>query len=107
MHYPNFVPVFRPEDVLISEDEYERGEKRTTVGWLKHLFLYDRIDSQHIWISVESRKMYSHLLDKFCRMVIIKKDEIHRWEDEKSTKVQASCLNKFMRSLGYTQIEER
>jgi hypothetical protein len=107
MPWPDYVPVFRPEDVLISEDEYECGEKRTTVGWLKHLFLYEQIDSQHLWISAESRKLYSHALDKFCRLGIIRKDEIHQWEDKSSAKTQATLLNKFMRTLGYTQIEER
>ena len=106
MPYPDFVPVFRSEDILIDPNEYERGEKRTTVGWLKHLFLYDRIDSQHLWISVESRKIFSQVLDKFCRTVIIRKDEIHQWEDKTPAKTQATMLNKFMRSLGYTQVEE-
>jgi hypothetical protein len=105
MPWPEEVPVFRPEDILISPDEYEIGNKRTTVGWLKHLFLYDQIDSQHIWITDESRKNYKTALDRLQKIGIIKESPNY-WEDGVTAKKQASLLNKLMRSLGYVVVEE-
>lgn len=105
--YPNQVPVFSKDDILISENEYESDDgRKTTVGWLKELFLFDKLDAEHLWISADSRKIFTQVLDKFCRYNIIRKDGIHDWEDKTPAKKQAACLNKFMRKLGYTQVEE-
>jgi hypothetical protein len=99
------MPVFTPDDILLSEAEYEDGDRRTTVGWLKHLFLFSQQDDDHIWITAEDRKDYNGVVDKFKKLCTIK-GNLHEWEESTSAKKQAACLNKLRKALGYTVIEE-
>ena len=104
--YPDQVPVFSKGDILISELEYEEGNKKTSVGWLKELFLYRKLDKSHIAIWPEDRQIFAKVLDKFCRLNTIKVYQLHDWEEKTSPVQQARLLNKLMRSLGYNKIEE-
>lgn len=107
MAWPDTVPVFTSDDILISTTEYKDGDCRTTLGWLKHLFLYSRCPDKRecIQITVEDRKIYNSVVDKFRKLCIIK-GNLHDWEEQTPAKKQATCLNKLCRSLGYTVIEE-
>ena len=66
--WPESMPVFTSDDILLSETEYEDGDKRTTVGWLKHLFLFSQPTANHLWITEEDRKIYKTVLDKFKKL---------------------------------------
>jgi hypothetical protein len=107
---PTSMPVFTIDDILEPpSEEYEVGEVRSTIGWLKHLFLYSRCPDQPdcINISTEDRRDYKMAVDKFRFCAKMKKtDSLSDWEDETSRKTQASTLNKLRRSLGYTEIVE-
>ena len=109
MPYPDSVPVFTKDMILIDPDNYEHKDgRKTTMGWLKELFLFSIIDKEHIWIEEGGQKIFKIVLDKFRKEVRIGVGEsINHWEDGVDAKTQASCLNKVMRSLGYTQIEEK
>ena len=105
--YPPEVPVFSKDMILISEFEYEsKNGQKTTVGWLKELFLYRKIDKTHIVIWAEDRKIFQQVLDKFCKQNTIKADRLHEWEERETPAKQAKALNQLMRKLGYTKIEE-
>ncbi len=107
MTYPESMPVFTTDDILLSETEYEDGDKRTTVGWLKYLFLFSKTDSNHVWITDEDRKIYKTVLDKFKKLSKIGVNaDLHEWEETNTAKKQAGCLNALRKSLGYTIIEE-
>jgi hypothetical protein len=107
MSWPDSFPILTKDDILLSEAEYEdKDGRKTTVGWLKEIFLYEKVDDDHLWITDESRRIFSEVLDTFCRLVIIKKDEIHRWEEQTPAKTQAAALNKLRKDLGYTVIVE-
>lgn len=102
---PEVFPVFTVDDILEPpSEEYEIGEKRSTVGWLKHLFLYHYLDKNKklLVIRSEDRKDYKKALDKFRSVNIIKKEDLHKWEDRVSRKQQAAALNKLRKSMGYT-----
>ena len=106
---PESMPVFTYEDILEPPPvEYEVGDIRSTVGWLKHLFLFRICEDQPhcIQITPEDRKDYQKAVDKFRILSKIKKGEsIDRWEETASRKAQAAALNKLRKSLGYT-VEE-
>lgn len=106
--FPPEVPVFTKDMILIDPNNYESDDgRKTTVGWLKELFLYNYIDKENLKIEQEDRKIFQIVLDKFRKCAIIKKDQdIHQWEDEQTPAHQARMLNKLCRSLGYTIIEE-
>ena len=105
--YPIEAPVFRKEDILISESEYQsKNGQKTTFGWLKELFLYRKIDKTHIVIWAEDRKIFQQVLDKFCKQNTIKVDRLHDWEERETPAKQSKALNQLMRTLGYTKIEE-
>jgi hypothetical protein len=108
MAYPKFIPVFTKDDILLSETEYEHKDgRKTTVGWLKHLFLFSQPDAKHIWITEDDRKIYKTVLDKFKKLSTIGvQADLHEWEDKTPAKKQAECLNKLRRALGYTEIME-
>lgn len=105
---PESVPVFTKEDILISETEYEDTDgRRTTLGWLKELFLYEYIDEDRFVITADSRKFFREALDIFrkeCKMG--SSVSANEWEDKQSPTKLARLLNKTMRKLGYTEIEE-
>lgn len=106
--YPEYIPVFTVDDIIpppAKEFEDDQG-RRSMVGWLKELFLidYDPDDSNYIWISQESRKIYEKALDiarKECKMD--KKTTAERWEEKATRKAQAAALNAVRKKLGYTQ----
>lgn len=104
--FPEYMPVFTSDDILISETEYESKDgRKTTVGWLKHLFLFSQPTPSHLWITEEDRKTYKIALDKFKKVNIIGVNaDLHEWEDKTTAKKQAACLNKLRKSLGYTEI---
>jgi len=100
--WPEFVPCFTVEDILEPPSaEYERGECRTFVGWLKELFLYVKCEDNPdcIQITTESRQNYKKALDIARTECKIK--EPHKWEETASRKAQAAALNKIRKKLGY------
>lgn len=106
MVFPEQVPVFVKDDILIDENEYEYGEKRTTIGWLKHLFLFSQPNPNndtYLWITEEDRRDYKIALDTLKKCGTMK--DVADWEDRATAKTQATTLNKAMRKLGYTEIE--
>lgn len=101
---PEIFPVFTVNDILTPPSkEYEYGEKRTVIGWLKHLFLYYNPDGNPdlIMIRPEDRKDYEKALDIFCRESKIKASGLHDWEDRHSRKQQCAALNRLRRKIGY------
>jgi hypothetical protein len=107
MVWPEFVPLFTTDDILISDTEYEsKNGKKTTIGWLKELFLYQKIGKDLMIITDEDRKIFKNVLDKFCKLHTIKVDRLHDWEEKEKPNKQSKALNQLMRQLGYTKIEE-
>jgi len=110
MTIPEWFPVFTPDDILEPpSEEYEVGEVRSTIGWLKHLFLYSFCEDSPdcLQITDQDRKDYRMALDRLKKVCTMKKNEdIGEWEDKTSQKKQATALNKLRRSLGYTEIVE-
>ena len=103
--FPTEVPVFVKEDILIDPNNYEDGNKRTAVGWLKELFLYEYINKDEFVISADSRKNYQEALDIFRKESKIVGSP-NDWEDKQTPSKLAKALNKTMRKLGYTEIED-
>ena len=100
---PEYFPVFTADDILLSENEYEKGDKKTSVGWLKDLFLFSHPTAHHLWITVEDRKDYNSAIDKFRKLSTIK-GNLHEWEDSTTAKKQAAALNLLRKKMGYTEI---
>ena len=103
---PNVIPVFSYKDILEPPAaEYEVGEVRTAVGWLKHLFLFSVCEDQPgcIQITTEDRKDYKKALDTFkkCAKIGVK-ESLNDWEDAATRKEQANILNAVRKKLGYT-----
>jgi predicted RNA-binding protein (virulence factor B family) len=107
--YPESMPVFISDDILISETEYESDDgRKTTVGWLKELFLFSKPTADHLWITEEDRKVYKIALDKFKKVNTMNGNaDLHEWEEKTTAKHQAACLNALRKSLGYTVIVEQ
>jgi hypothetical protein len=101
---PEWIPVFRKEDILVDEHNYGEPPKMTTVGWLKHLFLID-FNSDYVTISQQDRKDFQKAVDILRREAKIK-GWLEEWEDSTSPAVQAKMLNKVRTKLGYTRIED-
>lgn len=107
---PEYFPVLTADDIIEPPPkEYEAGEVRSTVGWLKHLFLFQPCEDKPdcIQITTEDRKDFKNVLDKFRIVNKMKKGEnIDEWEETASRKKQASALNKLRKAMGYTEIIE-
>ena len=104
MVWPEEVPVFTADDIIDPPPkEYEEGNKRSFIGWLKELFLYVKCEDNPdcIQITTESRKIYNSVLDILKKECKIK--EPHKWEETATRKAQAAALNKIRKKLGYTQ----
>ena len=103
---PETIPVFKSTDIIKPPAErYEDGDKKSTVGWLKHLYLW-RHDSKYAWPQRDSdRKDYEEAVRKF-RVVnnIPKTLDLHEWEDTTTVTNQAKALNKFRIEEGYTDV---
>jgi hypothetical protein len=105
MVWPDVVPVFTVDDIIEPPaTEYEEGDKKSMVGWLKHLFLYYTCpdDPDCVQIRQEDRKDYKKVLDmvrKECTIGI--KTSVEEWEETASRKKQAAVLNVVRKKLGY------
>ena len=103
---PETFPCLKPEDIIDPPaQEYEEGDRKSTIGWLKYLFLYSQCEDNPdcIQITPQDQKDFQNALDKFKKIVIIKKDEsVDNWEETASRKAQAAALNKLRKSMGYT-----
>ena len=103
---PETVPVFSYKHILEPPAaEYEVGEQKTMIGWLKYLFLFSVCEDQPecIQITIEDRKDYKKVLDivrKECKIGV--KESLNDWEDAATRKEQANILNAVRKKLGYT-----
>ena len=104
---PEVLPVFSYKDILEPPAaEYEVGDQRTAMGWLKHLFLFSDCEDQPgcIQITIEDRKDFKKVVDIFKKCAKIgTKESVNEWEDTEmaTRKVQAACLNTMRKELGY------
>ena len=106
---PEYFPVLVADDILEPpSEEYEVGEVRSAIGWLKFLFLYSyNPKTPHlIQITDQDRKDFQKSLD-FLRKCGKIQGSIGDWEDKVSSKVQAKILNEVRKALKYTEIEDR
>ena len=105
--FPDSIPVFTPDDIIEPPaQEYEDGEQRSFVGWLKHLFLYSQCEDNPdcLQITEQDRKDFKKVLDTTRKQCIMKHGEtLNDWEDRTTRKTQASVLNKVREQLGYTE----
>lgn len=104
---PSSIPVFTSDDILVDSIEYEEGDQRTAVGWLKHLFLWAGND-EYLIITDKDRKDYSEAEATFRRVNGISRSaDLHDWEDSQSAARQARALNKFRKEIGYVVTHDR
>jgi len=107
MVMPDSVPVFTYNDIIEPPAvDYEVGDKKTMVGWLKHIFLYHTCEDNPdcMQIRPEDRKDYEKAVDiarKECK--IGSKASMEEWEDSATRKRQAAVLNAVRKKLGYTE----
>lgn len=102
--WPDQVPVIKASDIIEPPaTEYEQGDKRTFVGWLKEVFLYVKCDDNPncIQITTESRKNYEQALDIARRECKIKEPD--EWEETATRTKQAQAYNTIRKKLGYTK----
>ena len=102
--WPESVPCFTVDDILEPPSpEYEVGDQRTFIGWIKHLFLFQQCEDNPDCIQIlpEDRKDYEKVLDIARKECKIK--DVEAWEDTATRKKQAACLNKIRKKLGYTE----
>lgn len=91
---PKKFPKFHVNNVFKSE-EYEDGNKKTTVGWLKFLFLWAEEDD-YLIITPQDRKDYHKYYEKFKICAKIPKSKsIEDWEEETTIDKQIKLLNRF------------
>jgi hypothetical protein len=102
---PEVFPVFTYHDILVHEDVYEQKDQKTTVGWLKYLFLWQEDGSI---ASNQDYKDYNDTVDIFKKInKIPKSTNLHDWEDKTSKRKQAECLNKLRKELKYIEVIDR
>lgn len=104
--WPEQVPVIKVSDIIEPPAaEYEEGDKRTFVGWLKETFLFvtceDNTDC--IQITSESRKNYNEALDIARTECKIKVPD--EWEETATRTRQAAAFNTIRKKLGYVEEE--
>jgi hypothetical protein len=91
---PKKFPKFHVNN-LCKSDEYEDGDKKTTSGWLKSLFLWKQ-DDGYLVIEPQDRKDYKKQIEKFRVLASIPKNtSIEEWEDQVTIAKQIKLLNKF------------
>ena len=102
---PEVFPIFTYHDILMDKDMYEHKDQKTTVAWLKYLFLWQ--DDGSI-ASNQDYKDYEEIIDAFKKInKIPKSTNLHDWEDKTPKRKQAECLNKLRKHLGYTEVIDR
>lgn len=95
---PKKIPKFHTGNVCKSEN-YEEGSKKTTVGWLKTLFLWVIVDDCFC-ISTQDYKDFKEACKKFRSIINISKyTSLHEWEDTTSLSKQIEALNKFREGI--------
>jgi hypothetical protein len=108
MPWPEYIPIFVPDDILIDPENYSNGKGQyTLVGWIKELFLFSYVDKTHLWITEDDRRIHRFVLDVIKKRGIIKGQSLHDFEDSATAKQQAKALNEIRKALKYTEIEDR
>lgn len=107
--FPKYFPVLTKDHIIPPPPKYyeDKHGRKSTIGWLKELFLYHICSDNKECIQINSsdREDYKNVLDKFRKINKIKASiSLHEWEESASAQKQATALNKLRRSLGYTQI---
>jgi hypothetical protein len=102
---PEYFPIITKDDILISHSDYELGDKKTTTGWLKYLFLW-RTNGEYLTIEKQDRKDHAEIVKLFKQVNDLPKStNLHDWEETVSEAKQASALEKLRKKLGYTVVE--
>ena len=95
---PKEVPVFTEDDMLVSETEFQKGDKATILGWLQRLFLDNEpICNQDI-------KDYNIARDALSK-IAAEKEVINlvNWENTLNPTKASRILNKTLNELGYNE----
>lgn len=101
---PETFPILTADDIIeppTQEYEDEATGQKSTVGWLKSLYLFGG-DGDYLIITDQDRRDYAEA-EKVFREVnnIPRSVDLHDWEQQKSRAKQATALNKFRRKMGY------
>jgi len=96
---PSKMPVLNTKDFLDPPSaDYEIGNQRSTVGWLKALFQLN-MEGDLLIITNEDNRDYADAISLFKRINKIGNSiHLHAWEDETSAIDQRIAFNKFGRA---------
>lgn len=99
---PETFPILVSDDIIPPPaEEYEKGDRKSTVGWLKCLYLFGE-DGEYLVITEKDRKDYIEAERKFREVnKITRLVDLHDWEEQHSQVQQAKALNKLRKNLGY------
>ena len=101
---PEHIPVFVTADIIPPPAEQYEDEdgRKSTVGWLKSLFLWREEGDYCIPAPDKDQKDYEQAYRDFKRVNKIGKDvDLHDWEEKTNASQQRIALNKFRKEMGY------
>lgn len=94
---PKKIPKFHVNNVFKNEIEYEKDKKKTSVGWLKFLFLWH---GDGTVATGQDYKDYAKAVSVFRAVAKIRKDfNLHEWEDTQTLNKQIQVLNLFREAI--------
>lgn len=113
---PDEIPKFTNRIVLkpFESTEYEEGQKKSTIGWLKHLFLwrYEKENGRqsprgdYLNITKQDRRDYEGAVEVFKRANgMTLKTALWIWEEKTPVNQQVKALNNFRRAWQQLQKE--
>ncbi len=99
---PETFPILVSDDIIPPPaEEYKEGDRKSTVGWLKYLYLFAE-DDEYLVITAKDRKDYVEAEREFRAVNKIGRSvDLHDWEEQHSQVQQAKSLNKLRKHLGY------
>lgn len=99
---PETFPILVANDIIRPPAiEYKIGGKKSTVGWLKYLYLFAH-EGEYLVITDKDRKDYVDAEKKFREVNRIAQSvDLHDWEEQHSQTQQSKALNKLRIHMGY------
>lgn len=99
---PETFPILTADDIIKPlAVEYKVGSRKSTVGWLKYLYLFAH-DGEYLVITEKDRKDYADIEKKFREVnKIARSVDLHDWEEQHSQTQQSKALNKLRIHMGY------
>ena len=99
---PDEMPIWTTDDILTNGEYEDDSGKKSTVGWLKSLYLWREEGDLLFNSTAKDYREYEEAVRAFKQANKIPlRVALHDWEDNTNASKQRIALNKFRKAQGY------